>query len=262
MFFHLADKIYIVNKRSQPEKTPDINQVAYTVFKESSVLYPTFSHYVKDIVAKYVKDRKVTLLIVPEDDFENLLSLYISRLSLGVSGFNAMICYSNYCEECVEDFCQTISNQSDFVPTFTQTKSETIRFPDIFPAELCINQIDDCDWARKKYEYFRMYELYAKIKDVQYYMLRHGIQFDFNIGNDDQKIKELYRNEDFLRNISRCIDISFIEQPLKSYVNSNPTFGYNRFNTWKFNWQLAKQLKACGYRIGIKNEEDKRNSIA
>lgn len=249
MFFHLADKIYVVNSLSKPAQSPDINQYSYDNLNEMS-LYPTFSHYVKSLIDRYVHNRKVTILIVSEKDFETLMSVYCSRLSLGEDGFNYILSYNNFCENNIEDFCSTISIPSSFAPVFTKSKNEKIYYPWLFPAELCINQIDTDEWARDKYEYFRMYELYARIKDAQFDLVRNNVVIDFDIGHDDQKIKTLYTNKSFIQTVSQYVDTEFLRIALMEYIASNPTYGYNRFNAWKFNYYLADYVKRTGYRIG------------
>lgn len=250
MFFHLADKIYIVNYSSKPEKAPDIHQVNYNSYSNDIQLYPTYSIYVKKIINKYVQNRMITLLIVPDEDFKTMLLDYCGFLKLSQKAFEAIISHSLFCETYIEDVDKIISKPSniriDWIPYKQRSK---IHNPEIFPAELCINQIDECSWALKKYEYFRMYELYSKIKDMQFNQYLNGNIKKSLIKNNDQKIKKLYKNKNFLSNISRDIDVSFLNISIKEYIASRPTLGYNRFNIWKFNWILVNVIQQEGYKI-------------
>lgn len=248
MFFHLADKIYIVNQSSRAESMPDFLQASYVEYKVEKPLFPTFAHHVKDLLERFVQDRKVTLLIVPDDDFNIILNDWCHYLKLGEEGFNAVIRHSNFCEKYIEDVEKDISRPSDIKVKWEPGGNNTkVRCRKLFPAELCINLIEKEEWAAEKYEYFRMYDLYARIKDKQFELYLRGVTDEYTIGNDDQKIKRLYHDKKFIQQISELVDTDFLRLPLTEYIASRPTLGYNRFNIWKFNWLLADYAKESGY---------------
>ena len=253
MFFHLADKLYVTNLLSMPTKESDgITRIYYyaDTFKEDLEIYPTFSHYVKAMIERYVKNREVTLLCTEEWILQELMSLWCGRLNLGKNGFQKLIEHANFCETYVEDAQSTIGYTfNSEILHYQPKKREKIRFKKIWPAELCINQLNE-DWVREKYEYFRMYDLYARIKENQYALYRNGTIKESPIKENDQSIKDLYNDVDFLKTISAEIDLSFLSMDIEDYVMKNPTFGYNRFNTWKFNWALAHYVRDTGYKIG------------
>lgn len=253
MFFHLADKLYVVNLLSMPTKESDGIRHAYYnkhTFMEDLKVYPTFSHYVKAMVDQYVENRMVTLLCVEEWILQDLMRLWCGRLGLGEKGFQKLVEHANFCESYIEDVQTTVSFTFDpRPPRYAPEKKEKIRFKEMWPAELCINQLDE-DWAREKYEYFRMYDLYARIKENQYELYRKGIVKESPIKENDQAIKELYHDADFLKVVGKEIDLSFLDMDIKDYVMSNQTLGYNRFNTWKFNWALAHHVQETGYKLG------------
>lgn len=248
MFFHLADKLYVVNEESAVPSIPDIKQVHLPDILNELNLFPSFSHFVKSLVDSIVEDRCITLIILPIVTFEDLLNIYCGRLSLGEEAFNIIQSYSSFCENYLEDFAKTISQPYHYNLSYRKDISEKLYFRELWPAELCINQLNEM-WANDKYEYFRMYDFYLKIKEYQLAKIQSDTMFCKEITCDDQSIKDYYRDERFIEKVAQEIDTSFLKISIQEYVDSKPMFGYNRFNAWKYNWPLANYIRRIGYRL-------------
>lgn len=254
MFFHLIDKLYIVNESSRPQKTSGILLSEYDSYAEDREVYPFIERLYISLSEGRVRNRMVTILIVPDGDFGAMLLDYCHVLGFGKEEFLLMKEHSDFCERYIEDTEKDVSVPSGVDVEWKEGGRNRVRHPEIFPAEFCINCLDK-EWARKKYEYFRMYDLYARIKECQYEDLRLGKKASLQmIENNDQAIKRLYHDTLFLKAARERIDTSFLDISLEKYIETSPSLGYNRCNAWKYNFRLARHLKGTGYRIDRRNQ--------
>lgn len=290
MFVHLFEKTYLVNESNRPKPwDPDFliadfedifHEPDFKAYKDS---FATVEMMFQDMIEKTRNPkRSLTLLIVKDEDIEDLIFTYALYLHLDIGKLMNLLMYSIVCAEYIENF-ETITTDGEwgkyiqsigeYQDRYKSLKENPKRWQIIqkgfeyFPAEFAVNCLDK-EWAQKKYESFRVYELYNLCKQLQHQMIRRELYWFkedspivLDIGNDDRDARiflEAETYQDALCEIKWLQSVGFdvpqnklelFKMPLEEYVHSFPDFGYNQYHAFKYNYLLADKLSYQGYRI-------------
>ena len=262
MFLHLFRKVYFVDKNNTPLLYPDIKQHVLD-YKNIRSEYPFLKQFYRDLMFQYKQDKTedplIHIFIISEHDWNDAIQDYCNYLGLSYDEYMLLCNHSIFSTKYVDNCGEIISLNKNF-PIISK---ENYKFKDkkiksdfeYFPAEYAINCLDK-KWARDKYEYFRTYELYDEIKELQVKYHNNSIIMpdilQYFCDNDQSAkllIKDEYFREEVLQFLKDKTDITKYLLPIKEYVNSISTLGLNRFTAFKFNWPLAKHFIQTGYRI-------------
>lgn len=276
MFIHLFDKIYAVTEKHPPKRwetgTYFINFRGFTLyyksfkdFKESFVTTEKFFSWMMDTLKN--PNGGLTFVIMDDETLSEFMTVYCDYLGISPEMYRNMVYYNGLCMIFMENG-DTISStkpaevEAGYREVFCYFKPEEGINPKIttgfehYPAELCVNCLDQ-KWARKKFEWFRIYDLYNLVKKVQQRKIRTGYLYGQIMEKeyeDDRCAKAWLDKEkydevvDILKSEEGC-DTALFEMPLEDYVTSWPEFGYNQYHYFKFNYYLARQVLKEGYRI-------------
>lgn len=268
MFAHLFDKIYVIDKDGAPEPFDPTIKI-YTeeqafdgkTYKEEKEEYPWVEMLFAQMRHKLTNTQNsLVFLLVQRESLKEMLMDYAALLDLNLDMLNAFVSHSHYCYHWMENSENIVTKEPDlyfrYVPDTTRYITGDYEH---YPAELCINCLDK-EWARKKFEWFRRYDIYNLIKKYQqdeyrkgHYKPQHPTYLSVldKIQNDDS-IKSVC-DEDISRIMSflkgEGYEVSNLMLPLEEYVASWPEFGYNQYHYFKFNYDLARLVMKEGYRI-------------
>lgn len=257
MFLNITNKIYFINKSANPNAMNGISIVDYNNYIDEKLENPTLEILYKSLYKKYVKNKSYTLLVMSDDIWKTAFEDFISYMNLDEKAISLILEHSQLSSK-IWDNCDEIlgSDKNKIIKNINYVNIYKKKIDlSIFPAEYAINHINE-EWAKNKYEFFRMYEFYDVIKRYQFDLYRKGFTDDylnelFKYG--DQCIKNIWNNKELKTKIinkyKNKINIGFLEMPIEEYVISNSTFGYNQYNAWKYNWKLAKYLRKINYKI-------------
>lgn len=255
MFLQLFKKFYAIDENNIPLAYPD---VTITKIDEYNSSYPFMERFIRDIIDMQWKTKReyplIHLLVFRENNFLLFIRDYCHYLGVTYKEYMLMVQHSNFCANYIDNFHEIICDNRYKTPIMSKeffgTSKKAIRHGyELFPAEFAINCLDK-EWARKKYRYFQVYELYNKIKEYQFECLRTGNEIPkllqkFN--DNDQTAKLMMQDNELRTSVEEILGIKRLT--VEDYVNSNPTLGYDRFSGYKYNWLLAKSFKKRGYRI-------------
>ena len=264
MFVHMFNNVYFVNKSSDPEKKiygyitfdtiDDYNELKKD-YRALENMYNSLS--VKARISN--RHNGVHIFLLSDNDFIKAISDYCSLLKLDHGAINKMIEHSDNCELYMES-CDDISKYNKNVlfheGNFSIRDSDIqLRSLDIYPPELFINCLDNST-AIKKFTKLRLAELYELVKNLQYKCLRENLEFfeELRLFVYNTESMLLLYNPDIFENMINLLnnlgmDTTKFTCPLEEYFDMDPTFGYNQYNIFKYNYPLAKYLKKTGYKI-------------
>jgi len=275
MYIHLFKKIYAVTEKYPPKRWETGTRIinfrgfilcqSFTDLRES---FPTTGKFFSWMM-KTLKNPNggLTFVIMDDQTLSEFMSVYCDYLGISPEMYRSMVYYNRMCLIFMENGDAISSREpgdvgDEYREIFCYFKPEEGTVPkitadfDSYPAELCVNCLDQ-EWARKKFEWFRIYDLYNLVKKVQHKKVRTGNlygQITDRAYENDQSAKEWLDKEkydevvDILKNEEDC-DVTLFEMPLEDYVMSWPEFGYNQYHYFKFNYYLARQVVKEGYRI-------------
>lgn len=262
MFVHICNKVYFVNKSSEPkikfQEYITFDYIEnYINFKNNFPILEIMYNQLSDQGKLKNKHNGIHVYILSDEDFIKAINDYCSFLNLDYNAIEKIIDHSKMCELYMEN-CNDISiyNSKFSINNFTIKKySHIIRYPEIFPAEFFINCINS-SIGMNKFTRFRIYELYNLIKNIQYSYIRNNEkipkELEIFIGNDDNALL-LYNNTIFnsvIKTLDKIgINTKKFTVSLEEYINLDPNFGYNQYHIYKYNFALAKYLKDIKYKI-------------
>ena len=263
MFFHAFRKVFFVNESCKPLPYPDIVQHTIKNYKEIHDTDPFLHNFYHQTMFQYKSDGTenplMHIFLVKNKEWNQLISDYCYYLGLDYQAYLKIVQHSSFCTKYIDNCSETIStiSQTIVIPEKDFKINTHKRVVDYihFPAEYAINCLDQ-EWAQKKYEYFRIYDLYNHIKNLQIQCRKEEKPIPALLTlfqENDQAAKKLLKDstlkEKILKFFSNYIDISPYSIPIQDYVEQEPNLGYDRFTFYKFNWPLARYLKKIQYKI-------------
>ena len=264
MFFHAFRKVFFVNKSSKPLVYPDVVQHVLEHYKEIKAYDPLLHNTYHDIMFQYNPDHTenplIHIFLVDDSEWNDVIQDYSNYLGLDYEAYLRICRHSDFCSNYVDNCCETICtvNKCALISPddFKIKTKKRVRDYQYFPAEYAINCLDQ-EWAQKKYEYFRTYDIYNQLKHWQtvYYKAELPLPklLEYFIEND-QAAKAILKSSELRKDVldfllKHGVDIDKYRVPIQEYVDLEPSLGYDRFTFYKFNWPLARYLKKIGYKI-------------
>ena len=255
MFARTFGKVYVVNESSLPKGDfKYITKTPVTLYKKNE--YPTLETYYRHLSRS--KDSNITIIPFRDNEFNSFMLDYCNLLGLNYEAYLAIVKHSNFC--CLyEDNCQeTISlpGPTPLIPEELFILSNKKFDAKFYPAEIAINHLD-IPWVQQKYEWFRIYDIYQLIKNIQFELYKMDLEIPevlsiFN--SSDQSAKQLFNKEIYskVKNYFSFvgIDTSLFYMPIEDYTLSLiNSFGYTNQTMSHFNWSLARELRRQNFKI-------------
>lgn len=269
MFINLFKKVYLVDENNIPVKTPDISWRYLGNYREAKSEHATLLTFYRELMTNRLPDGRtdsnMILLIVKNEDVNPFMQDYCNYLGLDYEAYSLLIQHSKFCTTYVDNCNEIMSRDGDFPiidhKDFIYRPAKIRRDFECFPAEYAINCMDQ-SWARKKYNYFRMYDIYNAIKNYQVRAYNEGLEMPelfkkFHTSDQSAKILgNIQVEEDVKREFIRLgLDTSLFTDVAK-YMELNTNFGYAWHTIFKYNKPLVNYLKNVGYRIDEQMERE------
>lgn len=267
MFINIFKKTYLVNKTEVAINTTDLFIQEIKDYKNLKSEFPTLIKLYLDIYNSYNKINDDRILIINDNEFLSFINDWSNLLNLNSFSINLIINHSLFHTQYNDECQRLISNYDTFSKNFNIesiildkpfcNKNKINKYLDFFPIEYLINYINE-DWCIKKFEYFRIKELYLKIRELQlslYNMNTNDIYLNkiFNNSSDNIIIDSISNNKKILQEIKSHIlnkhyfDIKFLNLPILDYI-LKPNYSYNFGMSWKFNFKLLHYLYNINYK--------------
>lgn len=259
MFMPLVSKVYMVNESSKGVWGRDMRYHDLGDYRHELSSFPTFESFCVWLTSLREERGGHTILIVKDEDFNQLAIDYLTALGLGYDEYVLIRNHSDFCTHYCDNVNELISRYDDAMPMPTRedfdVKVRRIRGHfEIFPAEYAINCLDQ-EWARKKFQHFRMLTLHDIIKEFQVkeYQSTGKLTAFPEIGADHIDARQL-RDESCFNSALKKLEAAGIDTaqfylPLEDWAAATLSAGYNRYSSFKFSSPLMRHLKERGYRI-------------
>jgi hypothetical protein len=248
MFIHMFDKIYAVNSTCEPQDSVDIRKrfIDYHGMKcEHPFLETLYDEIMDNRLPGGIEDRSVNVLIVPDEQYNELMQDYCIYLGLDYKAYSLIKWHSSFCICYLDNVAETISQGFPYPvikkENFIVGKKKIRRGYEHFPVEFAVNSNEK--WANDKRDNCRIHEVFEVIKDYQYKCYREGIPCPTclkNFSASHQSAKALKEPAVMDACLSALNDLD---------ISIEHNRGYNRFHGYKYNFPLEKYLKKEGYRI-------------
>lgn len=248
MFFNLANKVYITAK--------EVHRKYYNVVDNINLdEYLNLETYLCSFGNKAIQ------IVVPYNEMNVFINRYFCSLGLSYEQYSISYDFNKNCIKYMDEFrlCYGTTPKIDRSQWIYYDKIK-VRDPKIFPAEFCINHLEE-DWALHKYLYFMCYSIYNAIKELQLYYIQKGqkvpsILWDYATGND-QSAKRLFDKEErlkvckFLLPLIKIDGIHSVQDctDIHSYIKNSKDFGFIDTLRFKFNPILMKNIKNNGFKF-------------
>lgn len=259
MFMPLVNKMYMVNESSKGIWGRDMRYHELGNYRHELSSFPTFESFCVWLTSLREKRGGHTVLIVKDEDFNRLAIDYLVALGLGYDEYVLIRNHSNFCTHYCDNVNELISRFDETVPMPERedfnVKMRSIRgHYEIFPAEYAINCLDK-EWARKKFQFFRMLTLHEIIKEFQVKEYQStGVLTAFpEIGADHIDARQLLDEDRFNSALKKLesagVNTAQFYLSLKEWAATTLNAGYNRYSSFKFNSPLMRHLHEKGYKI-------------
>lgn len=259
----LFKKIYLVDQDNEPEHSLDIDRRYLGDYQTLKKEHPTLSTFYKDLMTNNLPDGRsnsnVILLIVRREDVNHFMQDYCNYLGLDYNAYKLIMKHSKFCTKYIDNLGDVISldkefsiiNEDDYIYKPKGIKKDY----EYFPAEYAINCIDQ-DWARKKFNHLRLWDLYMLIKEWQVIWYRCGFEVPDIINRfhmNHTSFKLLFDAEFEYEVLGSLFKMGLYEgcfsSDISDYLSTNPDFGYDKHTAFKYNKPLANYFKKVGYKI-------------
>lgn len=263
MFISLFKKMYLVDENNIPIKTPDISWRYLGDYQEAKREHATLLTFYRELMTNRLPDGRtdsnMILLIVKEKDVNQFMQDYGNYLGLDYEAYSLLIQHSKFCTKYIDNCNEIMSRDGDFPiisrKDFIYKPKKIRRDYECFPAEYAINCLDQ-PWARKKYNYFRMYDIYNMIKKYQVQAYNEGLGIPalfkkFHTSDQSAKLLgNIHIEEETKQEFIRLgLDASLFTDDVVEYLKLKTNFGYTKHTIFKYNKPLTNYLKKEGYRI-------------